>query len=441
MAEAPQPPGATLPPGDPNAGASIDPFADLIEPFSRRGVDLGLDRLQAALAELDNPERQFQAVQVAGTNGKGSIATLVHSGLLAAGIRSGLYTSPHLVSWCERIRLGAAPISEAALRRHLLGLQALGQRHQLTPFELVTAAAFCAFAEAGCELVVLEVGLGGRLDATTCHPDRSVVGFGAIGLDHSEFLGPTETAIAAEKAGVIQPGCIAISAPQSPEVAAVLEHRAQAAGAQWRWVEPLDLKAWAIGIPGAVQAGNGAVALGMLQALAERGWPISEAAIRAGLAQARWPGRLQTLPWGGHTLLLDGAHNLPAAQALRAELDRRWPAPASPQAEPAHAGRHWVLGMLANKDAPKMLETLLAPGDRCWIVPVPGHACWSLAALQTACPRWSPNLQGASDLDQALHQALASATQPAPAGAAPRPVVVAGSLYLIGHLLAAVATE
>jgi len=107
LAETPQPPGATLPPGDPNAGASNDPFADLIEPFSRRGVDLGLDRLKAALAELGNPERQFQAVQVAGTNGKGSIATLVHSGLLAAGIRSGLYTSPHLVSWCERIRLGA----------------------------------------------------------------------------------------------------------------------------------------------------------------------------------------------------------------------------------------------------------------------------------------------------------------------------------------------
>ena len=277
------------------------------------------------------------------------------------------------------------------------------------------------------------MGLGGRLDATTCHPDRSVVGFGAIGLDHSEFLGATAAAIAAEKAGVMQPGCIAISARQSPEVAAVLEQRAEATGGQLRWVEPLDLKRWPIGIPGAVQASNGAVALGMLQALAEQGWPIGEAAIRTGLAQAQWPGRLQTLAWGAQTLLLDGAHNLPAAQVLRAELDRRWP----------QVGRHWVLGMLANKDAPAMLEALLAPSDQAWIVPVPGHASWSLETLQAACPQPHPNLHAAGDLEQALTQALAQAPVHALEQSKPAsmPVVVAGSLYLIGHLLAAVATE
>jgi len=406
-----------------------DPFADLIEPFSRRGVDLGLDRLQAALAELGHPERQFAAVQVAGTNGKGSIATLVHSSLLAAGINAGLYTSPHLVSWCERIRIGKSPISEAALRQQLLALQGLGQRHQLTPFELVTAAAFCAFAEAGCPLVVLEVGLGGRLDATTCHPDRGVVGFGSIGLDHSEFLGPTAAAIAAEKAGVLQPGCIALSAAQSPEVAAVLQERAASCGAELRWVEPLDLGPWVLGIPGAIQASNGAVALGMLHALSERGWAISASAIRTGFAQARWPGRLQQLPWRGHDLLLDGAHNPPAAKVLRLELDRR-----SANQGAAQAGRHWVLGMLANKAGPEILEILLAPGDRAWIVPVPGHASWSTEALQAACPTWSQALQSAPDLERAISQATA-------AGQAAPPVLVAGSLYLIGHLLATVARE
>ena len=406
-----------------------DPFADLIEPFSRRGVDLGLDRLQAALAELGHPERQFAAVQVAGTNGKGSIATLVHSSLLAAGINAGLYTSPHLVSWCERIRIGPSPISEAALRHQLLALQSLGQRHQLTPFELVTAAAFCAFAEAGCPLVVLEVGLGGRLDATTCHPDRGVVGFGSIGLDHSEFLGPTAAAIAAEKAGVLQPGCTALSAAQSPEVAAVLQERAAACGAELRWVEPLDLGPWTLGIPGAIQASNGAVALGMLHALSERGWAISASAIRTGFAQARWPGRLQQLPWRGHDLLLDGAHNPPAAEVLRLELDRR-----SATQGTAQAGRHWVLGMLANKAGPEILEILLAPGDRAWIVPVPGHASWSTEALQAACPTWSQALQSAPSIEAAISQATA-AVQVTP------PVVVAGSLYLIGHLLATVARE
>jgi len=413
-----------------------DPFADLIEPFSRRGVDLGLDRLQAALAELGHPERQFAAVQVAGTNGKGSIATLLHSSLLAAGINAGLYTSPHLVSWCERIRIGKNPISEAALRQQLLALQGLGQRHQLTPFELVTAAAFCAFAEAGCPLVVLEVGLGGRLDATTCHPDRGVVGFGSIGLDHSEFLGPTAAAIAAEKAGVLQPGCTALSAAQSQEVAAVLQERAAACGAELRWVEPLDLGPWVLGIPGAIQASNGAVALGMLHALSERGWAISASAIRTGFAQARWPGRLQQLPWRGHDLLLDGAHNPPAAHVLRLELDRR-----SATQGTAQAGRHWVLGMLANKAGPEILEILLAPGDRAWIVPVPGHASWSTEALQAACPTWSQALQSAPDLETALSEATAAGGQSTGGSQAAPPVLVAGSLYLIGHLLATVARE
>jgi dihydrofolate synthase/folylpolyglutamate synthase len=412
-----------------------DPFADLIEPFSRRGVDLGLDRLQAALAELGHPEGQFAAVQVAGTNGKGSIATLVHSSLLAAGIDAGLYTSPHLVSWCERIRIGNSPISEAALRHQLLALQDLGQRHQLTPFELVTAAAFCAFAQAGCPLVVLEVGLGGRLDATTCHPDRGVVGFGSIGLDHSEFLGPTTAAIAAEKAGVLQRGCTALSAAQSPEVAAVLQERAAATGAELRWVDPLDLGHWALGIPGAIQASNGAVALGMLHALTERGWAISDSAIRTGFAQARWPGRLQQLHWRGHDLLLDGAHNPPAAEVLRLELDRR-----SANQGAAQARRHWVLGMLANKAAPEILEILLATGDRAWIVPVPGHTSWSTEALRAACPAWSQALESAPDLETAISQSTTAGKANA-AGQVTPPVLVAGSLYLIGHLLATVARE
>ncbi|MCP9777085.1 MULTISPECIES: folylpolyglutamate synthase/dihydrofolate synthase family protein [unclassified Cyanobium] len=399
--------------------AKPDNFADLIEPFSRRGVDLGLDRLQAALAEFGNPERRFAAVQVAGTNGKGSICTLVHQALLASGIRAGLYTSPHLASWTERIRLGHDPIAAPCLRRHLETATPVAQRHQLTPFELVTAAAFLAFAEANCELVVLEVGLGGRLDATTCHPHRPVIGFASVGLDHAEFLGPDPATIAAEKAGVLQPGAVAISAPQSPEVEAVLVERAAAMGAELRWVQPLDLNQWTLGLSGAVQAANGAVALGLLRALGERGWPVNDPAIRRGFAAARWPGRLQQLNWHGLPLLLDGAHNLPAALALRAELD----------AHPARHGlapgpRYWLLGMLANKQGPEIAAALLAPDDRAWIVPVPGHACWSLEALTSACPRLASQLHSAPSLEAGLAQA----------GSGLQRVVVAGSLYLLGQL-------
>ena len=410
----------------------VDDFADLIEPFARRGVDLGLERLQAALAALGHPERQFAAVQVAGTNGKGSISTLVHQVLLAAGVNAGLYTSPHLVSWTERIGLGAAPIAAAELRRQLQAATPAAREHQLTPFELVTAAAFCAFAEAGLPLAVLEVGLGGRLDATTCHPARGVIGLASIGLDHREFLGPDLASIAAEKAGVLHSGCVAISGPQHPEVRAVLEAQAAACGAQLRWVDPLPQKPagellieghWSpCGLAGAVQASNGAVALGVCQALAEQGWPIDTAAIRAGFAASRWPGRLQQLVWRGQPLLLDGAHNPPAAQALRAELD----------AHPARHGlapgpRHWVIGMLANKQGPEVLTALLAPGDRAWIVPVPGHTNWDLEALAQACPALAPQLHDAACVEDALLLAAAASAGP---------VVVAGSLYLLGHLLA-----
>ena len=400
----------------------MDSFADLIAPFSRRGVDLGLDRLRAALAELGHPEQQVQAVQVAGTNGKGSICSFVEAGLRAAGIRCGLYTSPHLVSWTERIRIDSNPIAAQELRRILQHLQPLGLRFDLTPFELITAAAFVAFAEAGVELAVLEVGLGGRLDATTCHPGRSLIGFASIGLDHAEVLGSTAAAIAAEKAGVLEPGCRAFSAHQSPEVRAVLHAEAERRGAALTWVEPLDPGLWKLGLAGTVQHSNGAVAQALLQGLADQGWPISEAAVREGFAAARWPGRLQPWTWQGRPLLLDGAHNLPAAQRLRAELD------AGPERHGLSPGpRHWVIGVLANKQGPEMLDTLLAPDDRAWLVTVPGHASWSRAALISARPAWSHQLNEAPDLEEALRAASAAASGT---------VVVAGSLYLLGTLLA-----
>ena len=442
-------------------GLPPDPLADLIEPFSRRGVDLGLERLQAALADLGHPERRFAAVQVAGTNGKGSICTLVEAALRAAGLRCGLYTSPHLVCWSERIRLAGQPIALAELRRWLLQLQPIGRRHQLTPFELLTAAAFCAFAEAGVELAVLEVGLGGRLDATTCHPDRRVVGFASLGLDHREFLGPDLASIAAEKAGVLRPGVVAISGPQEPEAAAVLERQARAVGAELRWRPALPQAAdgslllegqWCrCGLAGSVQATNGAVALGMLQALAEQGWPIGAEAIRKGFARARWPGRLQPHRWRGRPLLLDGAHNPPAAQQLRRELDAR---PERHGLEPGP--RHWLLGILANKQGPAVVQALLGPDDRAWIVPVPGHASWSAAELAAAlaaeplaaeegeaaaeeerrggdegarrCRLRPEQLRAAPDLEAGLEAATAAAGG--------RRVVVAGSLYLLGNLLA-----
>jgi dihydrofolate synthase/folylpolyglutamate synthase len=396
-----------------------DPFSELIAPFSRRGVDLGLERLQAALAELGHPERRFAAIQVAGTNGKGSISTMLHAIAGAAGLRCGLYTSPHLLSWCERIRLPGSLISEGALQRLLRNLQPLALRHNLTPFELITAAAMQAFADAGVELAVLEVGLGGRLDATTVHPDRQVLAFASIGLDHTEHLGPTIAAIAAEKAGVLHPGASAVSGPQTEEAAQVLRQLAARQGCALRWVEPLapaDQGGPVLGLRGDLQRSNAAVASAAAAALADRGWPITPAAIAEGLHQARWPGRLELRRFQGQPLLVDGAHNPPAAEALRRELDQRT------HEEPLP--RRWLIGIQRHKDAPSLLRTLLREGDAVRVVALPQeHSSWSAGDLEAATG----------------FQLEAGAPEPANNLAwlvdSPALPVACGSLYLVAELL------
>ena len=404
-----------------------DPFGDLIAPFSRRGVDLGLERLTAALAELGHPEQRFTAVQVAGTNGKGSISTMIERIANAAGIRCGLYTSPHLLSWCERIRLPAGLITESELRRLLQALQPLALRHDLTPFELITAAAFQAFAEAGVELAVLEVGLGGRLDATTVHPNRCVLALASIGMDHTEHLGSTLTAIAAEKAGVLHPGAVAVSGPQAPEAARVLEGQAQALNCDLRWVDPLPAVAEGgprLGLAGALQRHNAAVAVGVAGVLAQQGWPISEAAIARGLAEARWPGRLERRCFAGRYLLLDGAHNPPAAAALRQELDRL---------DGGTAPRRWLVAIQRHKDAPELLRTLLRPGDAVRVAGLPDHHTWTAMELQAelAAVGAAPLEAASGDLAADLAWLVASPALP----------VACGSLYLVAELLPLLAAE
>ncbi|KAF0654944.1 bifunctional folylpolyglutamate synthase/dihydrofolate synthase [Cyanobium sp. Copco_Reservoir_LC18] len=397
-------------------------LGDLLQPFARRGVDLGLERLAGALAEGDHPERRFAAAQVAGTNGKGSICTFLHAILRAAGVHVGTYRSPHLVSWCERIQVDDAWIPPASLRDDLARWQPIGRRHRLTPFELITAAAFDHFARERVDLAVLEVGLGGRLDATTAHPHRPVIGFGTIGLDHREHLGDTLAAIAAEKAAVMGPGCRAFSAAQEPEARRVLEAEARQRGASLQWLEPLPAVADGgphLGLAGELQRHNGAVAVAMARALTApdgplAGTPLDAAAIRAGLAAARWPGRLERHRWRGRELLIDGAHNPPAAAALRRELDRLEAGP-----------RRWLLGIQRHKEGAVMLEQLLRPGDRAAVVAVPEHVSWTLEELAAACPGKADQLEPAGSLAAGLDSLL-------PAGPLP---VVAGSLFLLGAVL------
>ncbi len=393
-------------------------LSDLLPRFDVRGMDLSLDRMTIALEHLYQPARSIPAVQVVGTNGKGSIACLIHYGLMAAGLCSGLTTSPHLVSWCERIRVNNQLISITALRQSLEQLQPLTEQCRLTPFEQLICSALIHFEAQRPDWLVLEAGLGGRLDATTAHSWRPLIAVASIGMDHREHLGPSLQAIAAEKAAAIGEGAHVISATQEPEVSAVLEQRVNEVQGTLQWVDALD-ESWNLGLSGALQKRNGAVAAAALQWMSARNEVISSRAIREGFAAARWPGRLQWMRWRGLRLRVDGAHNPPAAIELARERCS-WSSAGSRQI--------WILAIQAQKQAPEMLQQLLGPLDEAWIVPVPGHRSWSLGQLKPALPLQAHQLKSAETALDALNQLL---DQGWPASAP----VIAGSLYLIGHLM------
>ncbi|HVY38938.1 MAG TPA: Mur ligase family protein, partial [Polyangia bacterium] len=268
------------------------------------GVEMGLDRVRRALAGLGDPQRRYLTVQIAGTNGKGSTAAMAEAILRAAGLRTGLYTSPHLARFTERIRVGGREADGDRLAALDLRVQACGER--LTYFEIATVLGFLAFAEAGVDAAVLETGLGGRLDAVTCcEPVATAIT--SIGIDHTEYLGPTLADIAGEKAGILKPGVPCFVGRVPGEAAAVIRARAAAVGAPLRWLDAdLPAPAAQLGLTGPHQADNAALAVALAQAVAARlGRPLEAPAIAAGLGGVRWPGRLERL---ADDLWVDCAH-------------------------------------------------------------------------------------------------------------------------------------
>ncbi len=404
---------------DYNSIENIDDFADLIPSLDTRGINLGLKRIQAALKEIGEPCSSLPAIQIAGTNGKGSISSFISSSLSEAGFKIGLFTSPHLVSWCERISVNGENISTFELRERLSSLQQIAHKHNLTPFELLLAAAFQYFEFKEVEIMVLEVGLGGRLDATTAHCYRPVIALGSIGLDHCEYLGNSVREIAIEKAAVITPGSIVISAKQHPDVEVVLKKVAERNGAALQWVKALP-SFWELGLSGLIQRENAAVAKAAIEALSPIGFSLTDGQIRDGLAKAYWPARLQTFFWNGLPVLIDGAHNPNAAKRLSEER-KYW--------DFESMGVIWILGIQANKDGPEMLKNLLKPIDKAWIIPVPGHYSWTKKSLSDACNNFYDQLFEARCVEEVLNKLLLIKQWPCPSP------VIAGSLYLIGELI------
>ncbi|MBI4422355.1 MAG: bifunctional folylpolyglutamate synthase/dihydrofolate synthase [Elusimicrobia bacterium] len=331
-------------------------------------VRLGLARMRRVLARLGEPQEAAPAIHVAGTNGKGSVCAMLDRVLREAGLRVGLYTSPHLHEIGERIRVDGRRTSPRVLGR-LIGRVLAAETEPLTYFELLTAAAFLHFRDARVDVAVLETGLGGRLDATNVvrRPLACVVP--AIGLDHTDWLGSTLRAVAREKGGIFKRDVPALTAEEKPAALAELRACARRTGARWR---PLPRRLgwrlagtdWArgsqtvsrtggrrlrIGLLGAAQLRNAALVAETAAALREAGLRVPEGAVLRGLARVRWPGRFELLRRGGKLAILDGAHNPQAMDQFCRTLR------ASPWADEPKV---FVVGMLRDKDYRSMLRRL-----------------------------------------------------------------------------------
>lgn len=414
--------------------ASLSPGADV----------LGLERIGALCARLGHPERRLPPLfHVAGTNGKGSTCAFLRAALEAAGLAVHVYTSPHLVRFNERIRLAGTLIEDEQLAGLLDEVLSVADGIGPSFFEVTTAAALLAFSRVAADACVIEVGLGGRLDATNIVPHPLVCGIAQLGLDHQSFLGTKIEQIAAEKAGIAKRGVPLVTLAYPPPQAERVAKAADAAGARWlpkgtawRFAPTPDQLRYEDGretlslplptLPGAHQSENAALAVAMLRH--QERFAIPREAMRIAMHTASWPARLQRIDHGalaallppGSDLWLDGGHN-PAAAAAIAPFMRAQAAPAM--------GFHLILGMLANKDLGGFLEPFADSCACLHAVPIPGHEHHDPAAILAAADRLG--LAGTVDAD--VTQALVHIAE----SKDPATVLIGGSLYLAGLALSA----
>jgi dihydrofolate synthase/folylpolyglutamate synthase len=450
------------------SGLSYAAALEAIADRGRFGVRLGLGRTRALLAGLGNPEGSIRGALVAGTNGKGSVLALAGAALQAAGYRVGMTPKPHLVSYRERLEIDGRPIDPGAFAALIEEVLPIADRNArrlgpATEFELLTAAMFLWFARQRVDVALVEVGLGGRLDAT--HAWRGgVAAITNVDLDHTEVLGPTIGAIAREKAAIIESGDVAVTGATG-EAREVIARRARRVGAPLSIVDPAPLLRWdrdsisvslpglgdtRVGLRGRHQAANVAVANALLDALEAAGIARApQAARRAGYASARWPGRLELLevPRRGSAanrsraksgtveVLLDGAHNPAGAAALAAALLDLRPFLAGGR-DAAPAPLTLVVGIMADKDVAGVLAALSGPaldGARVICTQVDGPRALPADRLAAAWQTAKPAGTSTALLDPPAVEPDPTAAMDLAIRTAPGPIVVAGSLYLVGR--------
>ena len=409
----------------------------------RFGIHLGLGRTRALLAALGDPQRSIRGALVGGTNGKGSVLALAGSALRAAGLRVGQTPKPHLISYRERVEIDGHPISVKDFTRHVDAVLSISdrvaRRHgEPTEFELLTAVVFRHFAEAGIDIALVEVGLGGRLDATHAW-DGGVAAVTNVALDHMDRLGPTIPAIAREKAAIIERGDRAVTGAEG-EALKIIRSRAQRVGAPLTAVVPAPIIDWdrdgltvelprlgrtRVGLRGRHQAANVAVADAVLDALDDAGIASApDDARRDGYAAAVWPGRLELVSRDGVDILLDGAHNPAGAAALAQAIDDL-----RPHLTPGPLTL--VMAAMADKDVDGIIDALAGAAAMrgATVIATTVDAARAMSSDDLAA-RWRARAPRVADVKatrdpiKALEGAIARGAT----------VVVAGSLYLVGAI-------
>ncbi len=345
---------------------------ELISPkYERDNIKLGLSRVKKVLKELGNPCSNVPAIQVIGTNGKGSIAAYLENILFEAKKNFGVTTSPHLFDISERIRVNKKNINKTDFENTFEFIEKKFAAHKLTPFEKIICCALNFFDQKHVELIILEAGLGGRLDATTAHKLRPIIAIGNIGLDHTEFLGETIEKIAMEKLAVIEKNSIVISCNQNTQVENLINKKVAEVGAEIIWRDSIS-SSYKLGLKGIFQKQNASVAVGTIEALNKLGFKINEQYIYEGLKNTTWSGRLEIINYLNKNILVDCAHNYPAAKALSNERSN-W--------KNQEEGIYWILGVQRQKNMKSILKTLIKKNDHLLLVPVPNQPSWQLKDL------------------------------------------------------------
>jgi dihydrofolate synthase/folylpolyglutamate synthase len=384
------------------------------------GAKFGLEHTRELAQLAGNPQERLLFIHVAGTNGKGSTCAMLESIYRAAGLRVGLFTSPHLVSFRERIQVNRELIPEADIIRLVGEMQArlasFATTEHPTFFEVVTVMALSYFAQQKCDLVVWETGLGGRLDATNIvTPLASLIT--NVSFDHHQWLGDTMPEIAMEKAGIIKPGVPVLTAAEVPEALAVIKETAEERGSPLTLVTPDHAANLTRNLPlsGEHQRLNAALSVATVEALRNQ-IPVSDTQIHDGLKELNWPGRFQIVVRpGGRKVILDGAHNLAGVEALSTTLREVFP-----ELRPV-----LILGVLADKEWQPMCLCLAARAARIVTVPVNSNRTATAAELAAVCRKILPlSTVECSSLSEALQQ---TADEPL--------VILTGSLYLVGEAL------